>query len=183
MYNVRGIFYTALVEISRDRKKYIFLTLFLVCVNFFFDRLTKILAETYLKGSGSLRFLNDTIILTYTENRGSFLSLGADWNIYIKYCVLLVIPVVTCIFALLYLVRRETKLYRIITGSCIIGGGFGNLADRFFGNFTVVDFLNFGIGNIRTGILNSADMSVTFGIIAFFIFETRAKKRGKLGGL
>ncbi|MDD4289005.1 MAG: signal peptidase II, partial [Atribacterota bacterium] len=37
------------------------------------------------------------------------------------------------------------------------------------------DFLNFGIGNLRTGILNIADMAITFGVILLiysFIVKT-----------
>jgi signal peptidase II len=66
---------------------------------------------------------------------------------------------------------RETKLIRVILWSCIIGGGIGNLADRLLNNFRVIDFLNFGIGNLRTGVLNIADISVTFGVIALILFE------------
>jgi lipoprotein signal peptidase len=33
--------------------------------------------------------------------------------------------------------------------------------------------MNFGIGELRTGILNAADLSVTFGVIVLFIFEIR----------
>ena len=57
----------------------------------------------------------------------------------------------------------------------IIGGGLGNLIDRLSNNFRVVDFINFGIGNVRTGILNVADMSVTFGVIILAIYSIHKK--------
>jgi signal peptidase II len=72
---------------------------------------------------------------------------------------------------------KEEKNYRIIICSCIIGGGIGNLTDRLFNEFTVIDFMNFGIGKIRTGVLNVADISVTFGIIIFIIFEMIQNKK------
>ena len=31
--------------------------------------------------------------------------------------------------------------------------------------------MNFGIGNLRTGILNVADLSITFGVIIFIIYD------------
>jgi signal peptidase II len=78
---------------------------------------------------------------------------------------------------LLYLLLKETKNYRRIICSCIIGGGIGDLIDISFNEFTIIDFMNFGIRNIRTGILNVADISVTFGVIIFIIFEILQKQK------
>jgi len=44
-------------------------------------------------------------------------------------------------------------------------------------DFHVVDFINFGIGSLRTGILNVADMSVTFGVFFLVIYTLKAKKK------
>ena len=55
--------------------------------------------------------------------------------------------------------------------SSVIAGGLGNLLDRLFNGFRVIDFMNFGIGNLRTGILNVADLSITFGVIIFIIYD------------
>jgi signal peptidase II len=161
------------------RQKYIALVLGIFLINYLFDRLTKIIAIKYLRENDPIKLLNNMIILTFAENTGAFLSLGAGWNIYIKYFVLLIIPIIICIIGLIYLMTKETKIYRIIIGSCIIGGGIGNLIDRLFNNFKVMDFINFGIGNIRTGILNVADLSVTFGVIILMIFEIKTKENNK----
>ena len=48
----------------------------------------------------------------------------------------------------------------------ILYGGIGNLIDRICNNGLVTDFINFGIGPIRTGIFNVADMAITSGAIA-----------------
>jgi signal peptidase II len=118
-------------------------------------------------------------VLIYAENEGAFLSLGANWNVFIKYFILLILPIIICFILLGFLALKEIKLYRIISGSCIIGGGLSNIIDRLFNNFKVIDFLNFGIGNLRTGILNVADLSVTFGVIALLIFEHRETHKVK----
>jgi signal peptidase II len=167
-----------------ERKNHIIMVLGIFLVNYFLDRITKIIAVNYLKGKESINVFFDFFILKYAENIGAFLSLGTKWNIYVKYFVLLIVPIIICIIGLIYLMVKETKKYRIIIGSCIIGGGIGNLVDRLFNNFTVIDFMNFGIGNIRTGILNVADLSVTFGVIIFIIFEIvmeYRKKKNKIG--
>ena len=165
------------MKILLNRKLQIIVSLSIFSINYFFDRFTKHIATEYFKGNGSRSYLNNIFVLVYAENTGSFLSMGQNWNIYIKYVVLLIIPIIICITGLLYLMIKETKNYRIIICSCIIGGGIGNLLDRLFNEFTVIDFMNFGIGNIRTGILNVADISVTFGIIFLIIFEMMQRKK------
>jgi signal peptidase II len=146
-------------------------------LNCLFDRLTKFIAVTWLKGRGAIPLFNNAVVIKYAENSGAFLSLGANWNIHIKYTVFLIIPIIICLAGLIFLLVKETKIHRLITGACIIGGGIGNLADRLFNEFKVIDFLNFGIGTIRTGILNTADLSVTFGALMFLIFENRMGRK------
>ena len=47
----------------------------------------------------------------------------------------------------------------------LIGGGISNLADRALRAGAVVDFLNVGLGPLRTGIFNVADVGITAGTI------------------
>jgi signal peptidase II len=159
------------MKLPERQKWQIIMSLGIFLFNYFLDRVTKHFAVVYIKGNEAKSFLNNFFMLQYAENTGAFLSLGKNWNVYIKYAVLLIIPIIICIIGLLYLMFKETKNYRIITGACIMGGGIGNLIDRLFNDFTVIDFMNFGIGNIRTGILNTADLSVTFGVLILIIFE------------
>ncbi|GHU84791.1 hypothetical protein FACS189473_2860 [Spirochaetia bacterium] len=164
-----------------ERRKYICITLVVFLANCFFDRLTKYLAVRFLKGERPIRLLHDLIVVRYTENNGAFLSLGADWNGYVKYLVLLILPALVCFAGLFYLMFKENSVKRIILISSIIGGGLSNLADRLFNDFKVIDFLNFGIGGIRTGILNVADLSVTFGIILLMINELIITGKNRAG--
>jgi signal peptidase II len=159
-----------------DRKKYIFITLAVFLANILADRLTKILATELLRGKGPAAYLKNLVVFYYAENSGAFLSLGAGWNIYFKYFVFIIIPIGFCAAILIYLMIREKETIRVILLSCIAGGGIGNLIDRLFNEFRVVDFLNFGIGNIRTGILNVADLSVTFGAVILVILELFGNK-------
>lgn len=162
------------------RKNYILLALGTFFVNYFLDRTTKYIAVAYLKNKMPINIFNDLIILVYAENTGAFLSFGSNLNIYIKYIILLIIPIIVCVFGLIYLMIKEERFYRVIILGSIIGGGIGNLTDRLCNNFTVIDFINFGIGNIRTGILNIADISVTFGIIILLIYETIINKKNMI---
>jgi len=154
------------------------LVLLLIAANFAVDRLTKILAVLYLKGAAPIVFFHRLIVVKYAENTGAFLSLGNDWGLVIKYAVFVIIPVIVCIAGTLYLALREKRLYRLIALSCAIGGGAGNIFDRVTNDFKVVDFINFGIGGLRTGILNAADLSVTFGLAVMLLLEYTGGRGG-----
>ena len=60
-------------------------------------------------------------------------------------------------------------LTRRLKGMALLGlwllfaGGFSNLVDRVV-HGRVVDFLNVGIGPVRTGIFNVADMAIMLGV-------------------
>lgn len=151
-----------------------------IAVNFAADRLTKLLAVLFLKGRPAIGFLKDLIILIYAENTGAFLSLGRSWPVALKYTLLLIIPVCICIAVLLYCLFRERDTVRIVLMVSIVAGGLSNLIDRSFNDFAVIDFLNFGIGRLRTGILNVADLSVTFGGIALILYEARKPKSAEI---
>ena len=89
-----------------------------------------------------------------------------------NYCFgLLVIPILVCFWGLYWCLFKEKDTFRCILFSSVIAGGLGNLLDRLFNGFRVIDFMNFGIGNLRTGILNVADLSITFGVIIFIIYD------------
>ena len=45
----------------------------------------------------------------------------------------------------------------------VLGGGFSNLLDRMLKSGAVADFMNIGIGNVRTGIFNLADVAIMVG--------------------
>jgi signal peptidase II len=164
-------------EPDMNRKKELALALSTAAINILLDRVTKAAAEAFLKGQDALRYLSDTIVLKYTENTGAFLSLGAGWPSTIKEIVLLYLPLLVCALAFLYCCAIEKDRARIALLVTIVAGGAGNLLDRIARDFSVVDFMNFGIGPLRTGVLNVADLSITFGAIGLVIHELRSGKR------
>jgi signal peptidase II len=54
----------------------------------------------------------------------------------------------------------------------VCSGGVSNLIDR-LAHGTVIDFLNVGLGPVRTGIFNVADMAVLAGIAVFLVAHYR----------
>lgn len=149
-------------------------------LNYGLDRITKILAMTYLRGRDALVFLHNLFRLEYAENSGAFLSLGSSWPPAVKYVLLGGLPLAVCLYALWHCLFKEVRTSWALLITTIVAGGFGNLQDRVFNGFKVVDFMNFGIGNLRTGILNVGDMSVTFGAIALALVIYLAERRGEI---
>jgi signal peptidase II len=47
----------------------------------------------------------------------------------------------------------------------VAGGGLGNLVDRFRLRGYVIDFMNLGLGPVRTGVFNVADVAIVAGVI------------------
>ena len=145
----------------------IFITLGL---NYLLDRIAKILVISFLPRNEIYSYFYNTIVIRYAENSGAFLSMGNNWPLFIKLFTFIIIPILVFIFVIGYCVKKDLPLTALLCLMSIVGGGMGNIQDRIFNNGFVVDFLNFGIGNIRTGILNIGDMSVTFGAIILMIY-------------
>jgi signal peptidase II len=143
------------------------------------DQATKWLAKTYLAPDGFFSFAGDTIRLQYAENTGAFLSLGSSlpdpWR-HIVFTVLVGI-FLGALLAYLFFSRALPRNYAACL-SLLCGGGLSNLIDRVAYDGRVVDFLNVGIGPLRTGIFNVADMAITTGAIFLLVdsFRTPAEK-------
>lgn len=142
------------------------------------DRITKSIAKEQLQGKGTFSYFHDTFRLVYVENTGAFLSLGANWSDLTSNVVFIMLPLIFLVFLAVYIIRNRNKasLFVFLCMTFILAGGLGNLIDRIFYHRHVADFLNFGIQNLRTGILNFADMYVTIGVILLIIFQMKDKK-------
>ena len=57
----------------------------------------------------------------------------------------------------------------------VVGGGLGNLVDRVMREGAVVDFLNVGIGPVRTGIFNMADVFIVAGVSFLVLWSLLAR--------
>jgi lipoprotein signal peptidase len=62
--------------------------------------------------------------------------------------------------------RRDTRPWQVVGFTLLAASGVGNLIDRFLYEGRVTDFLNLGIGDLRTGIFNFADV---FGMVGFVV--------------
>jgi len=128
------------------------------------DQATKRLARQSLADAPPLSFLAGALRLEYAENAGGFLSLGAELPDRVRF--FLFIPLVGVILAgSLALAPRSTSALQLWGLSLLAGGGAGNLIDRIAHDGRVVDFINLGLGPLRTGVFNLADVAVTTGVV------------------
>lgn len=141
------------------------------------DQGTKWLAKEHLQGRPPVTLAGDLVVLTYAENRGGFLSLGARLPEAARDAVFMLgVPLILLVF-IAYMLRGAALTPRkAAAAGLVVGGGCGNLIDRFAYDGRVVDFLNIGVGPIRTGVFNLADTAVMLG--AAYIVLTASRVQG-----
>ena len=126
------------------------------------DRITKHVALSTLAGEPRQSFLADTLRLEYAENAGAFLSLGAEWPVRTRIAVFGIGNAVLLCALVAVAIGRRWPRPALLGVAVFTAGGASNLLDRIlYGN--VIDFMNVGIGPLRTGIFNVADMAVMLG--------------------
>ena len=127
------------------------------------DRVTKHLATTRLAGNSAQSYLNGTVRFEYAENPGAFLSLGENLPTWARTGLLTVgatLGLALVAVAAFKLRRRSTAFIGAIL---FLAGGASNLIDRITRG-SVVDFVNVGVGSLRTGIFNVADVALMVGV-------------------
>ncbi len=161
---------------SSTKRLLLIFTILFSCVGC--DQATKSVAKAYLSETHSVVLLGDTVRLQVAKNYGAFLSLGssigeASRGMFMSVVVGLVLA---SLFAYLLITKPENTVV-VVAIALIVGGGVSNLIDRLRYGGYVVDFLNVGIGSLRTGIFNVADMAIMLGVF-LWLFSDRlwAKK-------
>jgi signal peptidase II len=139
------------------------------------DQATKAIANAAIGSGPALSYFGDTVRLTYAENPGGFLSLGANLPPVLRGVLFGIIPAVVVVGLMVPLVRSHS-LSRAegIALALIVSGALGNLIDR-LALGAVRDFLNVGIGPVRTGIFNVADVAVTTGVAIFCVLAVTTR--------
>ncbi len=144
------------------------------------DQTTKELAKENLPRWYSLSYLGDTIRLQYVENPGVAFSIGANWPDEVRWWLFNVGQGVFLLILAGYLVRNlSLQTSQFLGFAMILGGGVGNFTDRILRDGRVIDFLNIGIGEIRTAIFNVADIAITSGLLLLLygLFMERSQER------
>lgn len=146
-----------------------------------FDQLSKFWAATALKPWPMASFFNDMFRIGYAENHGAFLSLGGAMPESMRKIAFIGV-VGAFLLGIVVYVLREKKLTNpmAIAWALVVSGGASNWLDRVLNDGGVIDFLNVGIGSLRTGVFNIADMFILAGagMLLFYGWqEERAAKQ------
>ena len=141
------------------------------------DQATKAIAKQYLAPGALISFAGDAFRLQYAENSGAFLSLGASLPDPWRHLVFTVLVGFFLLGLGIYLLFTQSlPSTALVCLTLVFAGGISNLIDRVAYDGRVIDFLNVGIGPLRTGIFNIADMAITFGALFLAIDSYRHKQ-------
>jgi len=129
------------------------------------DQATKTVATAQLAGRPPISLVGDTIRFSYAETPGGFLSLGVSLPGRIRAWVFGLLPAVAVLTLLAVAVRLHSpNRLQLVAVSLLIARGTANIIDRV--TYGVVrDFLNIGIGSVRTGVFNVADFAITVSTV------------------
>jgi signal peptidase II len=132
------------------------------------DQASKRVAAEVLKDSETLSYLGDVFRLTYAENTGAFLGLGGGWPKPVRWLVFtgaaLAVVAASVWWVIAQLRRPQRNSIAVWAMVLIAAGGMGNLVDRIVREGRVIDFMNLGLGPVRTGIFNVADVQIMVGL-------------------
>ncbi|MDP5031333.1 MAG: signal peptidase II [Paraglaciecola sp.] len=137
------------------------------------DQLSKVWADRYLTHFAMNSYLSDTVRIGYVENHGAFLGLGSGLSEGLRFWIFVVAVGVVLGALLVYMFKsQQQNVYSLVCLSLIFSGGISNFYDRAMNNGAVIDFLNIGIGSLRTGIFNIADVAIMLGVFMLLFAKT-----------
>jgi len=132
------------------------------------DQSSKYLAAEHLQRNNFTSYLGDIFRIDYTENTGAFLGLGGNLPEGSRFLIFTIFVGIFLLGLFLYLLFfKQATVLSVAALALMFSGGFSNFIDRALNNGAVVDFLNIGVGGLRTGIFNVADVAILVGAMLF----------------
>lgn len=156
---------------NRFQPQYCYLFALLVVIA---DQVTKLIVEQSFRLGESIPLVEtfDLLRLTFITNT------GAAWGILRGYHTLLVLVAVLVSLGCIWIIETASRPLVRLSASCILGGGLGNMLDRLFLSYGVVDFVDVGFYGVRWPAFNVADSLLFVGMIFFVLATIRAELSG-----
>lgn len=126
------------------------------------DQLIKQWANTVLQPLGAITIFPGILELRYYLNDGMAFSMLAG-----KQTLLIAMTSIMLVCVLLLLLFRKMGPWERVSWTLILGGGIGNLIDRFF-HGVVVDYIN--VLFVQFAVFNFADVCITTGVILLMLW-------------
>lgn len=143
------------------------------------DQVTKVLATDAFKGQPTISYLGDTFRFQYATNEGAFLSLGGNLPPTVRFWLLTVGVGALLLAISVHALRNPVDTANLSGYALIVSGGFSNWIDRARFGGVVVDFMNMGLGSLRTGVFNVADLAILAGIGVLLIAGWKQDRAAK----
>ena len=147
------------------------------------DHLTKQLASGRLADVTVVSLAADTVRLELHHNLGGFLSLGTELPRGVRNLLFIAIVPLGLLLACVLALRRATLTGWSVVGlGLVAGGGVANWLDRVAHGGAVTDFVSLGLGPLRSGIFNVADVWVVAGALLLILATHSSGAAGGDGG-
>jgi signal peptidase II len=141
------------------------------------DHAVKQVAVELLSGAGVVSWLGGAVRFQLVTNPGAFLSLGAGLPEPIRELLLIgMVPLVLGAVGWLVLRAPSVSRAQIAALGLIAGGGLANWLDRVVDDGAVTDFVSLGLGSLRTGIFNVADVAIVLGLLLLLGFGAAGRR-------
>lgn len=143
------------------------------------DQIVKSIARDLLNSGLQLSYWHGLIRLQLVENRGGFLGYLNLIPEKPRFWLLTIGVGIALLAASAWLLRNNglSAIQRIIT-ALVVAGGTSNLLDRLCHTGGVTDFISIGIGPLRTGIFNLADVYILAGAFYLGVFFSTRQRPG-----
>lgn len=159
---------------ARRTQLLVFLVVATACVGC--DHVAKHAAANALVPGQIVSIAGDALRFELVENPGAFLSLGATLPDWLRQPLLVgLVPLLLAAVCAAALAKTPLPPLQLLALGLIAGGGLGNWLDRLLYDGSVRDFVSLGVGTLRTGIFNLADVAIVAGA-ALAIFGTPREK-------
>ncbi len=139
------------------------------------DQYTKSVAKNFLENQEIISVNSGLIVFSYVENNAGFLGILKGMPEYVQFILLNICVAIILLYCLYYLFSQKNRtIIHTFSLAVLTGGGMSNLIDRIINNGKVIDFMQFGIGSAKTGILNLADIYILTGsfLLGFLLLAT-----------
>ena len=148
--------------------KNFYISISIVALIYFIDRLTKIYVIQLDKNNlGSDIFNSSYLNIVLIWNKGIAFGLFSFNETYLYNILSLIISIIIIMLVIMSLKSEGFKRYSLLM---IVGGALGNLHDRIF-FYAVPDFIDFHVGNFHWFIFNVSDIFITSGVICMIVLE------------
>ena len=152
----------------KNNKKKLILSLLVILVIFALDRISKLYILNLAEVENNMDiYINSYLNFHLIWNTGiGFGLFSSENNFYYNLISILIFIINIVIIIMIF----QTKDYRILFLTMILGGSLGNFFDRIYYR-AVPDFIDLHYINFHWFIFNVADIFITIGIICLIIVE------------